>query len=251
MRYQLLPFFLFFASPFPSLLEAVSEISVISKIPHQLPAYTQGLAFENDRLYESTGLYKHSSLRILDPITGKIVHHHPLAQDLFAEGIAVFDDSIIQLTWKNQTALVYTLFEHKLKHTLSYKGEGWGLCRDGNTVWMSNGTATLLQRDALTFQPIRSIIVHRENIPVAFLNDLECVENELFANVWLTNYILRINKSTGEVIDTIDASALLTPSEQAKLGKEDVLNGIAFCKKTNSFYITGKEWPWIFEVRFK
>lgn len=222
---------------------------VVSKLPHELPAFTQGLAIEEDQLYESTGLYGQSSLRILNIFTGQVLRKLPLASEVFAEGIAAFPDRIIQITWKNQQAFVYQRDQLKLQHVLFYSGEGWGLCRDGNTVWMSNGTSMLIQRDLLTFAPLKVLKIRFQNNPLEYLNDLECVGNDLYANVWQKNWIVRIDKLTGEVTGVIDASSLLSHSEKAHLLPNEVLNGIAFCPKTETFFLTGKGWPWIFEVR--
>ena len=153
--------------------------SLISKIPHHIPAFTQGLAFENDTLYESTGLYGQSSLRTIDLSNGNVLHQRFASPDLFTEGIAAFENRIIQITWKNHFAVIYDLPNLEVAHILFYSGEGWGLCRDGNTVWMSDGTSTLTQRDPTTLQPIRTIVVRIEHVPVELLNDLECVENEM------------------------------------------------------------------------
>lgn len=222
---------------------------VVSKLPHDLPAFTQGLAIEEDQLYESTGLYGQSSLRILDILTGKTKRRVLLTPKLFAEGIAVFPNQIIQLTWKEQQALVYDRHALKLEQQLFYTGEGWGLCRDNDTIWMSNGTSVLTQRDLSTFAPLKTLQVYLQKESLENLNDLECVGNDLYANVWQTNRIVRINKFTGEVTGIIDASSLLSDSEKANLRLDEVLNGIAFRPKTGTFFITGKGWPWIFEVR--
>lgn len=222
---------------------------VVSKLPHELPAFTQGLAIEEDRLYESTGLYGQSGLRIIDILTGKVLRKRPLRTEIFAEGIAVFPQQIVQITWREQQAFVYDRNGLKLQHILFYSGEGWGLCRDGNTVWMSNGTSTLTQRDLSTFIPLKTLKVLWHGDPVENLNDLECVGNDLYANVWQTNWIIRIDKLTGEVTGIIDASHLLSISEKKRLTLDEVLNGIAFRPKTGTFFLTGKSWPWIFEVR--
>ena len=221
---------------------------VISKLPHHLPAFTQGLAVEDDQLYESTGLYGQSSLRVLDILTGKVLLKLPLSLEIFAEGIAVFPNHIFQITWKEQQAFIYERRTLKLLHILFYSGEGWGLCRDGDTVWMSNGTSTLIQRDLSTFASLKKLTVRLQGNLVNNLNDLECVGNDLYANVWQKNSILRIDKLTGDVTGIIDASSLLSDSEKKRLTSDDILNGIAFRPKKGTFFITGKGWPWIFEV---
>lgn len=246
-------FFLLISINYPPPLVAHIErfnVEVIAKIPHDLPAFTQGLAIEEDQLYESTGLYGQSSLRVLNILTGEVIRRLSLHPHMFAEGIAVFPNRIIQITWKERQALIYERRGLKLQQTLFYSGEGWGLCRDGNTVWMSNGTSLLTQRDLKNFSSLRTIRVHHQGVFLDRLNDLECVGNDLYANVWQKNWIVRINKATGEVTGIIDASSLLSSTEKRSLGPDNVLNGIAFRPKTKTFFLTGKDWPWIFEVRF-
>lgn len=222
---------------------------VVNKLPHDRQAFTQGLAIEDDQLYESTGLYGQSSLRHLDILTGKILHKHTLSSEFFAEGLAVFPQQIIQITWNEQRAFVYARPSFQSMQTLSYSGEGWGLCRDENTMWMSNGTSTLTQRDSETFAPLKTITVKWEGKPITHLNDLECEGNHLYANIWYKDCIVRIDKTTGEVTGMIDASHLLSHQEKSLVQSEGVLNGIAYRPKTGTFFLTGKKWPWIFEVR--
>lgn len=221
---------------------------IVFKLPHALPAFTQGLAIEDDLLYESTGLYGQSSLRIVEISTGKVLSKLSLPPKVFAEGIAAFPKYIVQITWKEQQAFVYERNHLKVQHVLFYPGEGWGLCRDGLTVWMSDGTSQLVQRDLATFSLLKTLKVHLKGEPVENLNDLECVGNHLYANIWQKNWIVRIDKLTGEVNGVIDASFLLSKAEQARLQRDEVLNGIAFRPQTQTFFLTGKGWPWIFEV---
>lgn len=224
---------------------------VISKIPHTLPAFTQGLAIQENRLYESTGLYGQSSIRLLDIQTGQILQKIILHPRIFAEGIAIVRNKLIQLTWKSGQAFVYSLPALQ-EGLLFYEGEGWGLCADadGEAVWMSNGTSILTKRSAGDFCPLQTISVTLEGKPLDLLNDLACVGNNLYANVWQENWLVKIDKSTGKVTAMIDVSALLSPKEQALLQPGHVPNGIAYRSETGTFYLTGKEWPWIFEVYF-
>ncbi len=247
-------FFVFFISLSFWSLQAVENLVplVISKIPHEGKPYTQGLAIEEGILYESTGLYGQSSLRCLDPATGRVLQQLPLSSHLFAEGVAALVDKLFQVTWREQSAFVYDRHSLKLIHTFPYQGEGWGLCHDGeqNQLWMSNGTALLTQRDPHNFAIHKTLQVKWQGKPVRHLNDLECVGNELYANIWQKDTIVRIDKQTGEVTGVIDASRLLTSQEKRELNPEACLNGIAFRTETDTFFITGKYWPWIFEVRF-
>lgn len=247
-------FFVFFICLSLCSLQAVENLVplVISKIPHEGQPFTQGLAIEEGILYESAGLYGQSSLRCLDPATGRVLQQLSLTSDLFAEGVAALADKLFQLTWRGQAAFVYDRHSLKLLHTFPYQGEGWGLCRDAeqNKLWMSNGTALLIQRDPHNFAIQKTLQVKWQGKPVRYLNDLECVRNELYANIWQKDTIVRIDKQTGEVTGVIDASHLLTPQEKRELKPDAPLNGIAFRAETDTFFITGKYWPWIFEVRF-
>lgn len=238
---------------FPLFLCAKIEqlaVQVVTKIPHPLPAFTQGLSIEDDQLYETTGLYGKSNLRLLDLVSGDVKKTRTIDSKLFAEGLAVFPDCIVLLTWREQQALVIDRKSWKNRHILFYSGEGWGLCRDGETVWMSNGTSFLTQREMKTFTPLKTIQVTFNDSPLEKLNDLVCVGNDLYVNIWQKDWIARIEKKSGKVTGVIDASSLLTDIEKKKRTPNDVLNGIAFREKTGTFYLTGKEWPWIYEVRF-
>lgn len=241
----------FFCTQFASLQSKIERIVpvIVAKLPHHLPAFTQGLAIEDDKLYESTGLYGQSSLRQLDILTGEVIHNCSLPAAVFGEGIAAFPQHVLQLTWKEHKALAYDRKTFTLLKVLSYAGDGWGLCRDGQTVWMSNGTSLLNQRDQQTFEIIKTLDVHHKSTSINALNDLECVGSQLYANVWCKSYIVRIDKATGEVTGVIDGSRLLTSEERKGLDSSQVLNGIAFRPKTGTFFITGKGWPWIFEVK--
>jgi glutaminyl-peptide cyclotransferase len=222
---------------------------IVAKLPHDSHAFTQGLAIESDQLYESTGLYGQSSLRQLDISTGQILKMQHLSSEIFAEGLAAFPHLLFQISWKEQKAFVYQRPSLDLLQIHSYSGEGWGLCRDENSIWMSNGTSTLMQRDLKNFAVLRTLDVQCEGCPVTNLNDLECEGNDLYANVWQKEWLVRINKNTGEVTGIIDASHLLLADEKVHLGSEAVLNGIAYRPKTGTFFLTGKGWPWIFEVQ--
>ncbi|MFI0434358.1 MAG: glutaminyl-peptide cyclotransferase [Parachlamydiaceae bacterium] len=223
---------------------------IISKLPHHLPAFTQGLSIEGDCLYESVGLYGRSGLRLINLFNGELIRKVSLPSTFFAEGIAVFPHQIIQITWKEELAFVYDRVAFNVLSTLFYSGEGWGLCRDAETVWMSNGTSTLIQREIKTFSVLKTLEVRYHGKPLENLNDLEHVGHHLYANIWHKNWIVRIDKLTGDVTAVIDLSSLLSHSEKRNLKEEEVLNGIAFRQSTNTFYVTGKEWPWIFELRF-
>ncbi len=203
--------------------------------------------------YESSGEYGTSNLRQADPKTGAVLRELPLPAKYFAEGLALtHDNRLVQLTWKEQTAFVYNPDTFARIGTFSYSGEGWGLCydNDSRTFYMSNGSASLAERDSKTFDVTRQIPVTLDGQPILNLNELECVGDPVYANVWLTDQIMRIDKKTGNVTGVIDASGLISAAERAQAGTNGVLNGIAYDPQTQTFYITGKLWPWIFDVQF-
>ena len=226
-------------------------VKVLSKIPHDTTAFTEGLLWFDGKLYESAGNYGQSSLREVDAQTGKVLRVVNIDQKYFAEGLALVDDKLIQLTWKEATAFIYDRESLTQIGSFSYSGEGWGMCYDGAQLYMSDGSAMITVRDPKTFDVIRRIQVTQDAKPIDQLNELECVGNQLYENVWMTNNILQIDKASGRVTAVIDASGLLTPDETEKIsGAGGVLNGIAYNGQKQDFLITGKLWPWMFEVQF-
>lgn len=222
-------------------------LQVVSTRPHDPGAFTQGLVWHKGKLYESTGQYGGSSLRRVDPATGRVEHRVDLAPTYFAEGLALAGDRLIQITWQEQVALVYGLADFARVGEYRYTGEGWGLTYDGTNLIMSDGSDRLTFRDPRTFAPVREVGVRLGETPVRHLNELEWVGGKIYANVWRSEEILRIDPRTGRVEAVIDASGLLAPEERYGT---DVLNGIAYVPATKTFLITGKFWPKMFEVRF-
>lgn len=220
---------------------------VIQRYPHDTNAFTQGLVLFDGEFYESTGLYGRSSLRRVTIDTGAVQQQINIPSQYFAEGLALVDDRLIQLTWRESTAFVYDRLTFEQIGTLTYEGEGWGLCYDGDSLYMSNGTSTIDERDAQTFEIIRSFEVTRDGIPQRNLNELACMDTTIYANIWLTDEIVQFNKSDGKITAIIDASGLLTPEESYQA---DVLNGIVYDEGQNLYYITGKNWPYVFLVDF-
>ena len=203
--------------------------------------------FFEGKLFESTGLTGQSTLRRVTLATGMVERNFALDATYFGEGLERVDRRLIQLTWMNAIAIVYDLDAFTELARFSYQGEGWGLCFDGTDLVMSNGSDRLVFRDPRTFAVRGEVAVRRGAAPVTRLNELECVGSLVYANVWQTNTIVRIDKATGTVLTDIDASGLLTPAETQAA---DVLNGIAYDPATRHFYLTGKLWPKLFEVSF-
>lgn len=236
------------------LLAELLKVEVLNTIPHDTDSYTQGLLLHDGWLYESAGEWGESDLRRVDPATGEVAQMVDLPVDdpsqWFAEGLALVDDKLIQITWKNGVALVYDRETFEKTGEFSYTGEGWGLCYDGTDLYMSDGSSSLFRRDAETFELLDAFFVTYEGAPVKNLNELECVGDSIYANIWFSDYIVRIDKATGVVTAAIDASGLLTDEERAAVPQQGVLNGIAYDAERDLFLITGKLWPKMFEVRF-
>jgi len=223
------------------------RVKVLSVRPHDPTSYTQGLVWDHGTLYESAGLYGRSSLRQVDPRTGKVLRRVDLGPAFFAEGLALAGNRLLQLTWKEGVAFEYDARTFERTGEFRYEGEGWGLCDDGRRLVMSDGSDHLGFRDRQTFALLGGVDVRRDGRPATELNELECVDGAIYANVWRTDEILRIDPASGRTTAVIDAGGLLEPSEQAQA---DVLNGIAYDPSKKTFYITGKLWPKMFEVEF-
>ena len=225
---------------------------VLNVYPHDAEAFTQGLLWHDGYLYESTGLYGFSTLRRVDIESGEPLESLSIDEAYFAEGLELVDDKLIQLTWQAGMAFVYDVASFDLIEIIEYEGEGWGLCYDGRYLFMSDSSPYLSVRDAETFDLIvrAAVTYDGQLVPSLLLNELECVGEHIYANAWNTDYIFRIDKWTGDVTATIDASALLTDAEKADLAAGSVLNGIAYNSATETFYITGKKWHKLFEVVF-
>ncbi len=221
------------------------RLRIVRKYPHAKDAFTQGLIWHEGVMYESTGQYGRSSIRKVRLEDGKVLAQRKLESRFFGEGLERVGDHLIQLTWRAGLAFVWdltTLEEHK---TLRYAGEGWGLCYDGATLVMSDGSSMLEFRDPESMALLGEVSVLKNGHPVRKLNELECIGSEVYANIWQRNEILRIDRKSGRVTATIDASGLLSRSEAMRAG---VLNGIAYKPESKTFLITGKRWPHVFEV---
>ncbi|HUI90740.1 MAG TPA: glutaminyl-peptide cyclotransferase [Chitinivibrionales bacterium] len=218
---------------------------VIRTIPHDTKAFTQGLFYYKGLLYESTGLYGQSSLRVIDPKDGTIIKNIPVA-DIFAEGCARMDSFLVQLSWREKAALVYSLPSLKYVRSFSYDGEGWGLTSSAASFYMSNGSDTLFIRNK-KFSIIGKMPVTNAGKPLLSLNELEYVKGLVYANVWFDKSIYLIQPKTGKAIKIVDCTSLV--AQNASQTDQDVLNGIAYNNVTGTFYLTGKNWRYIFEVR--
>ena len=219
---------------------------VVNTYPHDLSAFTQGLVYENGFLYEGTGIPGRSSLRRVEPETGNILQMIELAPQYFGEGITIWGNTIVQLTWLHQIGFVYDKVTFELLQEFSYPTEGWGITHDGQNLIMSDGTATLHFLDPVTFVETSQLEVFDADGPVTRLNELEYIKGEIFANVWLTDRIARISPKTGQVIGWIDLTGLLNSGEL--LYPVDVLNGIAYDYLNDRLLVTGKFWPFLFEI---
>lgn len=220
---------------------------VVERLPHDPQAFTQGLFFVNGQLYETTGMEGQSELRKLDLRTGAVQMRRGIPAPYFGEGGVALDGRLYQLTWKHGRAFVYDLATFQPRDTLSYTGEGWGLTTDGSVLYMSDGTARLRVLDPRTFAVKRTVDVTDAGSPVSQLNELEWVDGEIYANVWQSEQLARIDPETGRVTGWIDLTNILPASQRT--GKEDVLNGIAYDTTTKKLYVTGKWWPALFEIR--
>jgi len=225
------------------------SVEVLDRRAHDTRAYTQGLLWRDGVVYESTGSYGVSSLRSWLWDDGSELARIDLDSDLFGEGIALVpgaDERLIQLTWRRGVALVWQLSPFTELGRVRFDGEGWGLAWDGSELIMSDGTPILTFRDPDTLTVRRRLRVTRSGMPVDDLNELELVDDLLFANLFGSDEIAAIDMESGSVVAIVDASGLLT-AEEAEAA--DVLNGIAYRPDTGSFLLTGKYWPWVFEVR--
>jgi glutamine cyclotransferase len=220
---------------------------IVRTFPHDSTAFTQGLAYRDGFLYESTGLKGRSSLRKVRVETGEVVQQVDLAPEFFGEGIALWKNEVIQLTWKSQTGFIYRLSDFQLLRRFAYSGEGWGLTTDGREIFMSDGTPEIRVLDPDTLAEKRRFPVHQGNTLIKELNELEFVDGEIFANVWQTDRIARISPQNGEVVGWIDLKGLLSPVYQLESGA--VLNGIAYDSERKRLFVTGKLWPKIFEIQ--
>ena len=224
--------------------------SVVKVYPHDPQAFTQGLIFERGRLYESTGLNGHSSLREIELETGKILRIKNLAPEHFGEGLTLHKGKLYQLTWQSGVGFVYDFNSLEYLEPFAYRyGEGklnpWGLTDNGKELILSDGSSMIYFIDPITHKETRRIIVTRESLEIGKINELEYIKNEIFANIWQTDLIIRVDPETGEVIGEIDLSKLY----KEKKSNNQVLNGIAYDRDQDRLFVTGKKWSKLFEIK--
>jgi glutamine cyclotransferase len=227
----------------------IYSYNIINVWPHDANAFTQGLVFIDGALLESTGLNGKSTLRKVDLKTGQVLKQAEVPAQYFAEGLAVIQGRAFQLTWQNHKGFVYDVESFRLEREFAIEGEGWGLTTDGRQLVLSDGTDQIRFLDPLTFQKERTIHVRHEGRVLDRLNELEFIKGEIFANVWGSDYVVRIDPATGRVTGLIDFTGLLAAKDRSE--NTDVLNGIAYDSAEDRLFVTGKRWLKLFEVRLK
>ncbi len=225
-----------------------ANFQIIKQYPHNSTSFTEGLEYRDSSLYESTGLNGTSKLSKIDINTGKDLLTINLDKKYFGEGITILNGKIFQLTYKEEKCFVYDLKSFKKLQEFSYTGEGWGMTNDGKQIINSNGSNNLYYRNANTFAEENIIAIFDENGPLANINELEYVDGFIYANVWYKNYIVKIDPKQGKVIAKFDFSGLIN-QYMPNLHRDEVINGIAYNKQKGTFYITGKFWPLLFEIK--
>ncbi len=220
---------------------------VVHVYPHDPQAFTEGLFFLNGFLYESTGLNGQSSIRKVRLETGEVLQKRDLAEQYFGEGIVNWKDRLLELTWRSEIGFIYDLDTFNPRGDFRYPGEGWALTQNGKSIIVSDGTPQLRLWDPGTLRETGRITVTDSGHPVENLNELEWVKGEIYANIWMTERVARIDPASGKVVGWIDLAGLLTPEDRAR--QVDVLNGIAYDAKEDRLFVTGKQWPKLFEIR--
>ncbi|MFH1026095.1 MAG: glutaminyl-peptide cyclotransferase [Nitrospirota bacterium] len=220
---------------------------IMNIYPHDSNAFTQGLIYSNGYFFEGIGLYRQSALRKVEVKTGKIIKEYRLPSQYFGEGIAMWNDRLIQLTWREKKGFVYEKDTFSLIRKFFYDTEGWGITQDGNFLIMSDGSANLYFLNPKTFQQVKKIKVRDRDKAIKGLNELEYVRGKVYANVWPTDRIAVINPETGLVDGWLNLTGLRSHLDSPS--KADVLNGIAYDAVRDKFFVTGKFWPKVFEIR--
>ncbi|MBN2590003.1 MAG: glutaminyl-peptide cyclotransferase [Sedimentisphaerales bacterium] len=220
---------------------------IVNTFPHDTNAFTQGLIYEDGVLYEGTGQYGYSSIRKVELETGKILQIYHMPDEYFGEGITIWKDKIIQLTWQSETGFVYDKHTFEPQREFSYRSEGWGITHDGEHLIMSDGSPTLYFLDPETYEVVSKLAVYYGESMLKNLNELEYINGKVFANIWGTEDIVIINPQTGQVESMIELDGLLNRWNIQQ--QVDVLNGIAYDAKNKRLFVTGKWWPNLFEIK--
>jgi len=220
---------------------------VVAKLPHSTESYTEGFFYRDGMFYEGTGLAGHSKLLVTQPETGKVLQSLDLAPQYFGEGIVDWGPNLYEWTWQSHVGFVYDRFSLRKIREFTYTGEGWGMTRTATEIVTSDGSSTLRFRDPETFKEVRHIVVKDGKLAIEQLNELEFIKGEIYANVWHSDRIARIAPQDGHVIAWINCAGLL-PGDQ-KVNAESVLNGIAYDAQHDRLFVTGKQWPTIFEIK--
>ena len=226
---------------------AQSDFEVLRRFPHDTLAYTQGLIYVNGQLYESTGQLGRSQLRRVDLETGEVLAAVSLPNDRFGEGLALLGDKLYQLTWQTNVGYVYEAETLALVDSFAYEGEGWGLATDGSSLIMTDGTANLRYLDPETFEVTQELTINDQGSSLTHVNELEYIDGDLYANIYQSDRVVRIDASTGTVEAWFNLRGLLPDEERSR--RTDVLNGIAYNEETGNLLVTGKFWPALFEIR--
>ena len=226
---------------------ALYGYQVVRSYPHDRSAFTQGLIVRDGVFYEGTGQFGQSTLRKVKIETGEVLQNKVIAPEYFGEGITEWKGSIVQLTWQTQVGFVYDMKTFERTKTWSYKGEGWGLTHDGTHLIMSDGTPALRFLDPSTLTEVSRVTVRDGATPLQHINELEYIKGEVYANVWLTDRIARIDPKSGRVTGWIDLAGLLSAAERGS--NDAVLNGIAYDAASDRLFVTGKWWPRVFEIK--
>lgn len=235
-------------NPTNVVVEAKPQFQVVAQYPHNNTSFTEGLEYNDGTMYESTGLNGQSKLAKVHLKTGKDFQKIDIDKQYFGEGITVVNGKLFMVTYQTEKGFVFDAKTLKKLSEFGYKGEGWGMTNDGKQIIMSNGTNNLSYRNATTFAEENVKAIFDENGPVANINELEYVDGFIYANVWLTNYIIKIDPAKGKVIAKYDLTSLIN-QYLPNLDRDNVLNGIAYNKISKTFYITGKNWPTLFEMK--
>ena len=233
----------FFSDVVPNQLFA----NIVNTYPHSKSSYTQGLEFYNGRLFESTGQVGQSLIAEVDLTTGNQHRFKNLDQPFFGEGITILNDTIYQLTWRSNVCFLYDMGFNKIGE-FTYEGEGWGICNNGESLIMTNGTSEIIWRNPRTFEIEKIIYVFNNQDSVVNLNEIELINGLLYVNVYMENKVVQVDPTTGKVLSNIDCNSL---SLEGEVNGANVLNGIAYDKTTGKTYMTGKLWPKLFEVNFE